>query len=151
MREYLHTTEELENWLDRANVLAPTITADEIFVCIRFTNNEPLKSASSITGQVAIKYKRAGYLEKYEKNKSLSFTAEPERAVVFNSTAEAWDAIGNVWSDIQFVKPPTCKPMPFVIRFVNGRSGYITLEKRLSLSILMRVQKNKSRFENWRK
>ena len=109
MSKCLRTTEELEKWLDEAKSLREKYLADgkDCDIRLSFCGNEPLRYGTpENVGKVVIKStsrKYTSYVCSYITNKSLSYTGELEKAVVFESEEVARAEVGPYWNDIKFV------------------------------------------------
>ena len=132
MNEYLRTTSELENWLDRVVARQKQVQEEKgdqyvTWISLAFTSTEPMKVGRVIKGEVVAVHKKS-YVRDFEKGKSISFTGDPEQALVFQSEAHAREAFGVNWKDIHFVKASTVKAKKdYVIRISGGflTSSYI--------------------------
>lgn len=127
IEEYIHTTEQLEAWMDRykaylsENKDLPHI---EIYPCIKFAQNEPMHMPTRVSGPVVARYGRKGnsYVSSYEKGKQLRFSHDVREAVVFESVDKAYELLGNNWGKLYFVKADTpVKVKPFVLRLDGGK------------------------------
>lgn len=103
---YCRTNEELDNWLrDAAYYLESLPKADKTsaYYNLDFGTREPL--VQPVTGPVVVKEKGGiGYLCSYSTGKSISFSFDIHKAIVFENTADAIQKIGRCWKDIRFVK-----------------------------------------------
>lgn len=143
MNKCLRTTEELEKWLDEAKSLREKYLADGKGCDIRlsFCGNEPLRyGASDKTCEVVIKStsKRSrSYLCSFIYNRQISFTDDLEKALVFESEEDAWNAIGRCWQDLKAVSYASQMKevsKPFLLLFRGGSSSLAGsyLQKRSS-------------------
>ena len=144
MQEFLHTTQELEDWLDKAKQMYRTNIADgkECYICLSFSGREPLRYGSANKGgEVVVKAtsrKYNSYICDYIYGKQISFTGELEKALVFESEEDARAAIGNCWQDIKFVSYESQVKKankPFMLLFVGGNLGGSYLRKQSSTKV----------------
>lgn len=140
---FLHTTQELEDWLDEAKALYQRRIADgkDCYIHLEFSGNEPLRyGASDKTCEVVIKStsKRSrSYLCSFIYNRQISFTDDLEKALVFESEEDAWNAIGRCWKDLKAVSYASQTKeanKPFLLLFRGGNSSLAGsyLQKRSS-------------------
>lgn len=76
------------------------------YIWYDFGTREPLKFPKPkkvIQGKVAIKNTRGQYLQSYASGKSLSFSPNPDNALVFENENEALTQLGRSWEDIKVV------------------------------------------------
>lgn len=136
MDVFIHTTEDLESWLDKANDREKEIRAElnnacSIYLCLSFSTNEPLKAIpKTIEGEVVAK-RRNSFLKDYEKDTCLIFTADPAEAKVFPSIENAKQELGSDWTSVRFVKAAKqLRPMNYTLKVLHGRlSGRFILRK----------------------
>lgn len=132
---FLHTTKELEDWLDKANVRLSELKEElgqdgKAYLYLYFDGNEPLRVVRpGISGAVVAK-SNSGYVVSYVPGRSLSFCADPAEAIVFDSEEDARAKLGNHWN-IRFIKASTAlKERNFVLQFREGRFGHGYFRKR---------------------
>jgi len=76
------------------------------YVWYDFGTREPLKipkPKKAIKGMVAVKNTRGQYLQSYISGKKLSFSPDPDKALVFENEDEALTQLGRSWADIKIV------------------------------------------------
>lgn len=133
LSQFLHTTEELEEWLDLAKPLREKYLADgkDCYICLSFCGEKPLRySAPETVGKVVIKTtsrRSSGYVRDYAYNRQLNYTANLDEAVVFDSEEDARLAIGPCWRHVKFVslesQQRANKPKPYMLQFGAGKLG----------------------------
>lgn len=137
LMEYIHTTAELESWLDRANKQEKLIRkklndACDVYICLSFSGKEPLKMGPrSVEGEVVAK-RGDTFLKDCEKDRFMFFTRDPAEAKVFPSVEAAIEAIGHEWKhSVRFVKAKKqLRPMNFALKVQHGNlCGYYIRRK----------------------
>lgn len=76
------------------------------YVWYDFGTREPLKihkPKKAIESKVAVKNTRGQYLQNYVSGKSLSFSPNPDNALVFENENEALAQLGGAWANVKFV------------------------------------------------
>lgn len=147
------TTEELEEWLDKANLrrkklLIKTGSNTQIDISLSFSENKVLTAypAGIEPGDaIVITRTRCGYVETYEKNKKLSFTKDPNKAATFTSVQEAQNAIGLNWQNVRFIKKPSGKSWNrnFILKVAEGeRQGWFIERCNYGSTLFTRNQAN---------
>lgn len=123
----VHTTAELETWIDEANQKVRKLKEEyapdggTALIEMSFSINEPLTATPAlIKGAVMAKH-NACFVKEYITGKSLTFTANPTEAVVFDSVEDAKEKLGYHWQNIRFVKAESqMKERSFVLKFMHG-------------------------------
>lgn len=144
MTKFLHTTQELEEWLDLARAAYQQHCANgaECYIHLAFSGKEPLRYGSgNAGGKVVVKStsrKYTSYVCDFIPGRQLSFTGDLEKALVFDSEESARTALGYCWKDIKFVSyasqfKETAKP--FVILFGSGGLCGRYLQKQSSTKV----------------
>lgn len=134
---YIHTTEELEKWLDeadkrRAEICSELGNACEVYVHLRFSGNRPLNvPAKPVEGPVVAK-RQTAFVKEYEKGKRLTFTYDPAEAAVFPDIEAARDALGVAfWNSCRFVSAKKqLRPMDHVIQMQSGKLAGSFIRKK---------------------
>lgn len=134
---YVRTTPELENWLDEANRKTTELNeqlkaeSGSAHICLSFSINEPLNAVqSTVEGSVVAKH-NSRFVKEYITGKSLTFTANPAEAVVFDSVEDAKEKLGYHWQSIRFVKADNAlKERNYVLKFTGGNLAGRYLKKK---------------------
>lgn len=135
------TTEIIEFFEFYVNM--PDIERRKTYLCYEFGTREPLKIPKANTNErVAVKDRaNKHYLCRYTQGKELTFSSDPEEALVFENAEAAIEAIGRYWN-VKFVSESSLeeakKPKYFAIYtgyhgFVERRSKsrlYFTRDKK---------------------
>lgn len=136
LEEYIHTTAELESWLDRAadrekQICAELNNACDIYICLGFAINEPLVMPSRMVEGEVVAKRHNNFLKDYEKDKCLIFTSDPSEAKVFPNVETAKQELGSGCSSVRFVKASKqLRPKNYTLRVLHGRlSGRYILRK----------------------
>ena len=146
MSQFLHTTQELEEWLDLARVAYRQHIADgtECYIHLAFSGNEPLRYACSngdSDTEIVIKdksRKHNSYVCDFIPGRQLSFTGDLEKALIFDSEESARAAIGSCWRDIRIVTYASqlkAVSKPFIILFGSGALCGRYLQKQSSTKV----------------
>lgn len=128
MFQYLHTTAELEAWLDAANTRAKKAKeeygdASAVYILLEFTRKEPLYKVSRAECEVMVKreHQFVSHYENGERLKRLTYTSNPEDACVFANAQEALKEIGNTWDHLKIVKAePQLRKKTYVLMLQHG-------------------------------
>ena len=139
LQRYLHTTQELEGWLDEAKLLRQKHLADgkDVYIHLTFSGKEPLRyGAGEKSCEVVVKStsrKSNSYVCSFIHGRQISFTGDLEKALVFESEEAARAAIGNCWDKIKFVslasQQKAYKPKPYLLQIGAGKLGGCYLSK----------------------
>ena len=134
---YLHTTQELEDWLDQAHTRLPELKKElgadgDAYIYLCFDGNEPLvMGPRKVEGPVVAK-RGSGYVTSYLTGKSLSLSPDPAAAIVFNSVEDAQTKLGSCW-DLKYIKASgALREKNYILQFREGRFGHGYLRKRTS-------------------
>lgn len=108
LKQYIHTTEELEHWLDQANAKVKEIHEAATGKCATYISlewdiNEPLDVPAVAPVGAVVAKNGDRYLVEYEKGKRLVFNSDAAAAIVFPSVEEAKEQIGLGWKKLRFV------------------------------------------------
>jgi len=123
LRKYLHTTQELEDFLDSADQFIKQAAKEqpcECYLSLDFTTDQPLKVFPKCPDGVLVKNGKC-FLKEYVPGKRLSFTGDPMEAIVFESPEAAILQIGNHWHDLSFVSAKTAqRPKDLILQVADG-------------------------------
>ena len=125
--QYIHTTPELESWLDMATAHKAALLSENpdltVYICTEFTGDEPLKAGSrNIQGKVVAKIGNA-YVKAYT-NSSISMSGLAADAVVFDNEEDAYSKLGRHWHNLRLVKAgPQMRERPFILRLQGGNNA----------------------------
>lgn len=108
LKQFIHTTEELENWLDQANdrikEIHKTATGKcTTYICLAWDINEPLDVPAMAPAGAVVAKNGDRFLAEFEKGKRLVFSSDASAAIIFSSAEEAVEQIGNGWKKLRFV------------------------------------------------
>lgn len=139
LQRYLHTTQELEDWLDEAKLLRQKHLADgkDVYIHLTFSGKEPLRyGAGEKSCEVVVKStsrKSNSYVCSFIHGRQISFTGDLEKALVFDSEEDAWATIGHCWRDVKVVSYASqvkATNKPFVLLFgAGGLCGHYLLKQ----------------------
>lgn len=118
---YCHSTTDLDSWLDKALQYMSEQHPDNISAHMRFDFGkwESVKAAAIQNKPVIVKCK-SGYITRYETNRSLSFSHDISKAVVFDDPEDAILKIGNCWDGLSFVKAGSKIEKPYAVFVESG-------------------------------
>lgn len=109
LERHIHTTEELETWLDEANTKEKEIRAAATGKCTTYISlawdiSEPLDVPTKAPVGAVLAKNGNAYVKEYVKDKQLTFTGDPFEAMLFASVEEAKSKIGSCWRKVRFVQ-----------------------------------------------
>lgn len=127
MEKWLHTTNELEDWLAEARAFCDRNKAKwkDISIYLSFCGEErlvyaPVRRAT----KTVVKHKCGGYVSSYIPGKQLEFSPKLDDAVVFSSEEEARSALAVTFKDIRYVSLASqvkAEAKNYVLRFGAGK------------------------------
>lgn len=116
------------------NYFSPT---EKNYTKLEVHSDKSLRKASKqkVEGQVVArgKHKKPSYVKDYITGKSISFTGNPQEAIVFENEDDMWEKLGYRWKDIKAVSYESCKKnmteKNYVIR-VDGGGYFLKLSSK---------------------
>ena len=121
-------TPTLEAWIDKARIDAANLTVpgSACYISMEFYGDRPL--AAAVTDRfepIVVKNKHGGYISEYITERSISFTDDLSKAVVFESDEDARTQLGTCWQGLRYVtlkgQQKAEKNKEYVLKFGSGR------------------------------
>lgn len=127
LHKYIHTSDELEDWIDEARAEASKYPQGECWYDMGFDVDHPLKAAKPVprTGSVVLRNGRKMYVSSYDKAMNCVYcTADPSKAKQFGSVMEACKELGDNIGRLQLsfvpVTPKLLAPRQFALVITEG-------------------------------
>lgn len=98
LHKYIHTSDELEDWIDEARAEASKYPQGKYAYDMGFDIDRPLKAAKPVprTGSVVLRNRRKMYVSGYDKDMNCVYcTADPSEAKQYGSVMEACKELGD--------------------------------------------------------
>lgn len=95
----IKTTKDFEDWVDAARPVYEDLKKQGLnpWFSVQFNSGEkPLKKCTKVNGQVAVKTRWGAYVKDYTNN-SVSYTSDPNKAMIFDNAAAAQSVINRVF------------------------------------------------------
>lgn len=128
MEADIKDTPTLEAWIDKARIDAANLTVpgSACYISMEFYGDHPLAAAATDRFEpIVVKNKHGGYVSEYITERSISFTDDLSKAVVFESDEDARTQLGTCWQGLRYVtlkgQQKAEKQKDYLLKFGGGR------------------------------
>lgn len=145
----LHTTDELDHWMEEARDEAEKLKSDNNSACVYmgFATPEPLKIPHPTHTEPVVAKFRGKYVEEVSSDR-ISCSADINDAIVFATAKEAEEQC-SIWAKrytIKYVKHSTVQtPKPYAIQMTSGKHAGLYILKRSSKKVYFTTHVDQAR------